>query len=291
MDFEFTNSFLKNMPPQTQNIHPGLEKLMDPSPVFDDPGYISSNKLKGKAALITGGDSGIGRAVACAYAKEGADISIIYFNEHDDANETKRIVESLGRKCILIPGDISDEDFCKIAVQQTVNKYKKLDILVNNAAVQYTQNSIENITAAQLEKTFKTNVFSMFYLCKEAVPHLKPGSAIINTASVTAYKGEKTLIDYSSAKGAVVTFTRSLALSLCSKHIRVNAVAPGPIWTPLIPSSCTAEEVAQFGATAPIGRPGQPVELAPAYVYLASEDSSYVNGSVIHVNGGGFMSN
>lgn len=291
MDFEFTNSFLKNMPPQTQKINPGLEKLMDPLPVFDDPGYISSNKLKGKAALITGGDSGIGRAVACAYAKEGADISIVYFNEHDDANETKRIVESLGRKCILISGDISDEDFCKIAVQQTLNKCGRLDILINNAAVQYVQNSIEDITAAQLEKTFKTNVFSIFYLCKAAVPHLKPGSAIINTASVTAYKGNKTLIDYSSAKGAVVTFTRSLALSLCSKHIRVNAIAPGPIWTPLIPSSITADEVAQFGTATPIGRPGQPVELAPAYVFLASEDSSYVNGSVIHVNGGNFMSN
>ncbi|MDF2880421.1 MAG: short chain dehydrogenase/reductase oxidoreductase [Clostridiaceae bacterium] len=291
MDFEFTDSFLKKMPPQTQNTQPGLEKLMDPSPVFDDPGYISSNKLKGKVALITGGDSGIGRSVACAYAKEGADISIVYFNEHDDASETQRIVESIGRKCLLIPGDISDEDFCKIAVQQTINKYKKIDILINNAAVQYVQNSIEDITAAQLEKTFKTNVFGMFYLCKETVPHLKPGSAIINTASITAYKGEKTLIDYSSTKGAVVTFTRSLALSLCSKHIRVNAVAPGPIWTPLIPSSCTAEEVAQFGTTTPIGRPGQPVELAPAYVFLASDDSSYVNGSVIPVNGGSFMSN
>lgn len=291
MNFEFTDSFLKKMPPQTQNTHPGLEKLMNPAPVFDDSGYISSNKLKGKIALITGGDSGIGRAVACAYAKEGADISIVYFNEHDDAKETKRIIESLGRKCLIIPGDISDEDFCKIAVQQTVNEYKKVDILINNAAVQYVQNSIESITASQLEKTFKTNVFSLFYLCKAVMPHLKPGSSIINTASVTAYKGNKTLIDYSSAKGAVVSFTRSLALSLCSKHIRVNAVAPGPIWTPIIPSSSTAEEVAKFGSTTPIGRPGQPVELAPAYVFLASDDSSYINGSVIHVNGGGFMSN
>lgn len=291
MNFEFTDSFFKKMPSQSQDTHPGLENLMNPKPVFDDSGYIPSNKLKGKVALITGGDSGIGRAVACAYAKEGADISIVYFNEHDDAAETKRIIESLGRKCIIIPGDISDEDFCKIAISQTVNEFKKIDVLVNNAAVQYTQNSIEDITVEQLEKTFKVNIFSMFYLCKAVMPHFKPGCCIINTASITAYKGNKTLIDYSASKGAIVTFTRSLALNLCSRNIRVNAVAPGPIWTPLIPSSMTADEVTKFGSNTPIGRPGQPVELAPAYVFLASNESSYMNGAVIHINGGSFMSN
>lgn len=278
--------FPKTVPAQKQDKQPGIEALMNPRPIFEDPQCKGSDKLKDKVALITGGDSGIGKAVAVAYAKEGADIAIVYFDEHQDAEETKKIIEQKGRKCILIPGDVADENFCNLAVQKTIEAFKKIDILVNNAAAQYPQNSIEDITAAQLEKTFRTNIFSMFFLTKAAMPHLKNGSVIINTASITAYKGDELLLDYSATKGAVVTFTRSLALSLVARNIRVNAVAPGPTWTPLIPSSFSEQDVAKFGSTTNYGRPGQPVELAGAYVFLASADSSYVSGQTIHVNGG-----
>lgn len=286
MDTNFIKSFPKNVPPQRQNRHPGIESQMNPKPIFDDPNYKASNKLKDKAALITGGDSGIGRAVAVAYAKEGADISIVYYDEHEDAEATKKIIEGLGRKCLLIPGDITDDAFCKSSIEKTAENFKHLEILVNNAAVQFSQNSILDITNEQLERTFKTNIFSMFYLVRAALPHLKPGSSIINTASVVAYKGDEKLIDYSAAKGAVVTFTRSMALSLTKTGIRVNAVAPGPVWTPLIPSSFDEATVKEFGSKTSLGRPGQPVELASAYVYLASDESSYVSGEIIHVNGG-----
>ncbi|EJO5346785.1 SDR family oxidoreductase [Clostridium botulinum] len=286
-DLNFINSFPKSVPGQKQTKHPGIEEIMNPKPIFDNPDYKASSKLINKVALITGGDSGIGRAVAIAFAKEGADISIIYFDEHEDAKKTQNIIEGLGRKCLLIPGDISDDSFCINAINQTINNFNKLDILVNNAGVQYVQNSIEDITKQQLEKTFKTNIFSMFYLVKAALPHLNNGASIINTTSITAYKGHETLIDYSSSKGAIVSFTRSLALSLWSKGIRVNAVAPGPIWTPLIPSSFDDNYVKTFGSKTTMGRPGQPIELAPAYVYLASNEcSSFVSGEVIHINGG-----
>ncbi|AVQ46388.1 SDR family oxidoreductase [Clostridium botulinum] len=286
-DLNFINSFPKSVPGQEQPKQPGIEAIMNPKPIFDNPNYKASGKLMNKVSLITGGDSGIGRAVAIAFAKEGADISIVYFDEHEDAKETQTIIESLGRKCLLISGDITDDNFCIDAINQTINTFNKLDILVNNAAVQYIQNSIEDITKEQLEKTFKTNIFSMFYLVKAALPHLNRGTSIINTTSITAYKGNEILIDYSSSKGAIVSFTRSLALSLWNKGIRVNAVAPGPIWTPLIPSSFDTNYVETFGSKTTMGRPGQPVELAPTYVYLASNEcSSFVSGEVIHINGG-----
>jgi len=221
-----------------------------------------------------------------AYAREGADIAIVYLDEHEDAEETKKLIEINGRKCILIPGDIGENTFCKDAVSKTINALGKIDILINNAGEQHPQNSIEDITVEQLERTFKTNIFSMFYMVKAALPHLKEGATIINTSSVTAYEGHKTLIDYSSTKGAIATFTRSLALSLASRKIRVNAVAPGPIWTPLIPSSFSASEVGKFGNKTPMGRPGQPVELSETYVFLASDGASYISGETIHVNGG-----
>jgi len=286
MNSDLINSFPKNLPPQHQGKHPGIEAQMNPRPIFDNPNYKASNKLKDKVALITGGDSGIGKAVAVAYAKEGADISIVYYDEHEDAEATKKIIEGLGRKCLLIPGDLTDDAFCKSSIEKTIETFKHLDVLINNAAVQIVQNSILDITNEQLERTFKTNIFSMFYMVRAALPHLKPGSSIINTTSITAYKGHDQLIDYSSTKGAIVTFTRSLALSLTKIGIRVNAVAPGPIWTPLIPSSFDEQSVKEFGSKTAMGRPGQPVELAPAYVYLASEESSYVSGEIIHINGG-----
>ncbi|MGC4375353.1 SDR family oxidoreductase [Fictibacillus sp. Mic-4] len=273
-------------PPQHQNHQPGFESEMIPKPVSDDPGYKASGKLFNKTAIITGGDSGIGKAVAIAFAKEGCDVAIVYLNEHQDAAETKQLVEKTGRKCLLITGDIGDETFCGQVIQQTISEFGKLDILVNNAAEQHPQPGIEHITSAQLEKTFRTNLFSMFYLTKAALPYLNQGSSIINTASITAYKGHKELIDYSATKGAVVTFTRSLSESLVGKGIRVNGVAPGPIWTPLIPSTFTADQVAQFGLNTPMKRAGQPEELAPSYVFLASDDASYISGQMIHVNGG-----
>ncbi|WMJ79137.1 SDR family oxidoreductase [Clostridium sp. MB40-C1] len=276
----------KNFQSQHQDTQPGLETLMNPKPMFSNTNYKGSNKLLNKVALITGGDSGIGKAVAIAFAIEGADIVISYLNEHCDAEETKSIIEQSGRKCVLIPGDIGDEAFCNKVVTDTVNSMGSIDILVNNAGVQYPQNSIMDITAEQLNLTFKTNFFSMFYLTKAAVPLMKDGSSIINTTSVTAYEGNETLIDYSSTKGAIVSFTRSLSLNLVNSGIRVNGVAPGPIWTPLIPSSFSKEKVSEFGHNTPMGRAGQPCELAGTYVFLASEDSSYINGQIIHVNGG-----
>jgi NAD(P)-dependent dehydrogenase (short-subunit alcohol dehydrogenase family) len=273
-------------PPQHQDQRPGREHEMTPQPKATDSKYRGSGKLQGKVALITGGDSGIGRAVAIVYAKEGADVAIVYLNEHEDAEETKRLVEKEGQRCITIAGDVGGEPFCKEAVKRTVDQLGQLDILVNNAAEQHPQESIEEISAEQLERTFRTNIFSMFFLTKAALPHLKEGSAVINTTSVTAYKGNPMLLDYSSTKGAIVAFTRSLSQSLVKKGIRVNGVAPGPIWTPLIPSTFPEEQVESFGAQVPMQRPGQPEEVAPSYVFLASDDSSYISGQILHPNGG-----
>jgi NAD(P)-dependent dehydrogenase (short-subunit alcohol dehydrogenase family) len=273
-------------PPEQQSQQPGSEAAMSHKPQFEGKEHAGSNKLRGKVALVTGGDSGIGRAVAVAYAKEGADVAIAYLSEHEDAQEVKRYVEQEGRRCLLISGDLGDESFCKQAVQKVIDEYGHLDILVNNAGEQHPQQSIEDITAEQLERTFRTNIFAMFFLTKAALPHLKEGSSIINTTSVTAYQGSPSLLDYSATKGAIVTFTRSLSMALVSKGIRVNAVAPGPIWTPLIPSTFPEERVEKFGLQVPMQRAGQPEEVAPSYVFLASTDSSYMSGQVLHVNGG-----
>jgi NAD(P)-dependent dehydrogenase (short-subunit alcohol dehydrogenase family) len=280
------NKLQTTLPSQHQLQQPGLQTEMNPQPVSEDPNYQGSGKLKNKVALISGGDSGIGRAVAIYFSKEGADVAIIYLNEHQDAEETKKQVEQEGRQCLLIAGDIGDEQFCKEAVKQTVNTFGKMDILINNAAEQHPQNSLLNITSQQLEKTFRTNVFGYFYLTKAALPYLKEGNSIINTASITAYEGHEQLLDYSATKGAIVAFTRSLAKSLVQKGIRVNGVAPGPIWTPFIPSTFSSENVATFGSNTPMKRPGQPKEVAPSYVFLASDDASYITGQMIHVNGG-----
>jgi NAD(P)-dependent dehydrogenase (short-subunit alcohol dehydrogenase family) len=273
-------------PPQRQAQQPGIESEMTPLPRAEDFSYKGSDKLKNKVALITGGDSGIGRAVAICYAKEGADVAIIYLNEHDDAKETMRQVEEEGRRCLLIAGDVGDEAFCQQAVARTVKDLGRLDILINNAAEQHPQESIEKISAEQLERTFRTNIFSYFFMTKAAVKHLKPGGVIINTTSVTAYRGSPKLLDYSATKGAIVAFTRSLSQSLVEKGIRVNGVAPGPIWTPLIPSTFEEEKVATFGSDVPMKRPGQPEEVAPCYVFLAADDSSYMAGQFLHPNGG-----
>lgn len=272
-------------PPQHQDRQPGLETEMRPRPKFEESGE-HCGRLQDKVALITGADSGIGRAVAVAFAKEGAHVAIAYLNEHEDAEETRGKVSETGVKCITISGDIGDEAFCKQLVQQTVDKLGKLDILVNNAAEQHPTTSIEGIAAEQLEKTFRTNVFSFFYLVKAALPHLKPGSSIINTTSVTAYRGSAHLLDYSASKGAIVAFTRSLSLALVDQGIRVNGVAPGPIWTPLIPSTFPPEHVAEFGSDVPMHRAGQPEEVAPCYVFLASDEASYMDGQILHPNGG-----
>ena len=273
-------------PPQQQDQQPGIEAEMTPRPQADDPGYRGSDKLQGKAALITGGDSGIGRAVAVFFAKEGADVAISYLNEEEDEQETKRLVEEQGRRCVTIAGDIGDEAHCPRVVEQTVSELGKLDILVNNAAEQHPQESIEDITAEQLERTFRTNIFAMFYLTKAACKHLKEGSTIINTSSVTAFKGSPQLLDYSSTKGAIVAFTRSLSMSLVEQGIRVNAVAPGPIWTPLIPATFPEDKVASFGADVRMTGPGRREDLAPSYFSLASDASSYISGQVLHPNGG-----
>lgn len=277
-------------PPQHQDTQPGLEYLMVPRPISEKPSYNGSGKLKGKVAIITGGDSGIGRAVAYAFVKEGAKVVIVYLNEHKDARETEQRIKELGGECLLISADLKEEKTSMQVVQQTLKVFRRIDILINNHAIQYVRKSILEITKEQLEQTFQTNIFSFFYLTKAVLPHLKAGSSIINTASITAYEGNKKLIDYSATKGAIVAFTRSLSLSLEKQQIRVNAVAPGPIWTPLIPATFSEKEVKKFGLDTPMKRAGQPFELAPAYVYLASEDSSYVSGQVIHVNGGTMVS-
>ena len=276
----------KLQPPQHQERRPGREHKMKPRPRAEDEKYRGSGKLREKVALITGGDSGIGRAVAIAFAKEDADISVVYLEEEKDANETKRLVEKEGRKCLLIAGDVGQEEFCRKAIEQTIREFGKIDILVNNAAEQHPQESIEKISEKQLERTFRTNIFSFFFMTKAAVKHLKKGAAIINTTSVTAYKGNPNLLDYSSTKGAITAFTRSLSQALTNKSIRVNGVAPGPIWTPLIPSTFASKDVQTFGSDVPLGRPGQPEEIAPSFVFLASDDSSYMTGQILHPNGG-----
>lgn len=280
------NELPKQFPAQHQDVQPGIESEMNPKPIYDDPCYVGCGKLKKKVALITGGDSGIGRAVAVAFAKEGADVAISYLSEENDALETKSSVEKYGAKCMLYPGDIRDEGFCKQLVSNVSSDFGALDILVNNAGVQFPQPSIEQISKEQLHLTFEVNVFPMFYLVKAALSHMKSGGAIINTTSVTAYEGNVQLIDYSSTKGAIVSFTRVLSQTVVGRGIRVNAVAPGPIWTPLIVASFAADDVKKFGQNTPMKRAGQPFELAPTYVYLASKDSSYVTGQVLHVNGG-----
>jgi NAD(P)-dependent dehydrogenase (short-subunit alcohol dehydrogenase family) len=275
----------KPFPPQQQK-QPGVRAKMDPRPQTEGGDYLPAGKLKDKVALITGGDSGIGRAVAIAFAKEGADIAILYLKEHGDAEDTKNRVKKEGRRCALFSGDVGEENFCAEAVEKIIENFGRLDILVNNAAEQHERESIADITAEGLLRTFRTNIFSMFYLVKACLPHLKPGSAIINTTSVTAYAGHPSLLDYASTKGAIVAFTRSLSLHLAEKGVRVNGVAPGPIWTPLIPATFDAEHVMSFGANTPMKRAGQPEEVAPCYVFLASQDSSYMSGQVLHPNGG-----
>lgn len=273
-------------PPQHQDHQPGRESEMDPQPVYDDASLKGSGRLKDKVALITGGDSGIGRAVAVAYAKEGADVAIVYLEEGEDADATGEAVEQYGRRCLKIAGDVGDESFCRDAVKRCVDELGRLDVLVNNAGEQHLRDDLTQIHHEDLERTFRTNIFSMFYFVGAALPHLKPGSAIINTTSITAYKGHPGLIDYSATKGAIVAYTRSLSQRLADDEIRVNGVAPGPIWTPLIPASFPEEKVEKFGTNKPLGRPGQPVEVAPCYVFLASQESSFMSGQVLHPNGG-----
>ena len=275
----------QTLPPQEQP-EPGKEGLMNPRPEYRGEDYKAAGKLEGKVAIITGGDSGIGRSVAVLYAREGADVAILYLDQHQDAEETRTVVEQYGRRCLTFAGDVADREVCRKVIDETLAAFGKLDIVVNNAAEQHPQEKLEDISEEQWEKTFRTNIFGMFQMTKAALPHLGKGASIINTTSVTAYKGSPQLLDYSATKGAITAFTRSLSMNLADRGIRVNGVAPGPIWTPLIPSTFDADEVAEFGSNTPMKRPGQPDEVAPAYVYLASSDAAYVSGQVIHVNGG-----
>jgi NAD(P)-dependent dehydrogenase (short-subunit alcohol dehydrogenase family) len=275
----------KQFPPQQQQ-QPGKESQMKPAPDPTPPEYSAGGRLHGKRAIITGGDSGIGRAVAIAFAHEGADVSIVYLSEHKDAEDTRKQVEQIGTRCLTIAGDVGNEAFCRQAVGQTVEQLGGLDILVNNAGEQHERESLMQISEDDLERTFRTNIYSMFFITKAALEFLKKGGVIVNSTSVTAYQGHATLIDYATTKGAIVSFTRSLALHLADRNIRVNAVAPGPVWTPLIPASFDKEKVQQFGANTPMQRAAQPGEIAPSYVFLASEDASYMTGQVLHPNGG-----
>ncbi|MFB4158310.1 SDR family oxidoreductase [Geomicrobium sp. JSM 1781026] len=277
-------------PPQTQSRQPGSEANMDPLPTQPDTSSKPTRKLLGKTALITGGDSGIGRAVAIAYANEGANVAIVYLDEHADATKTKQLVEESGGCCLTIDADLTDSTSCNQAIQDTIAHFGELNILVNNCAVQYPKNSLLDISDEQLELTFRTNFYSHVFMTRASLPHLKPGDTILFTSSINAHIGNETLIDYTSTKGAITAFARSMAKSLVSQEIRVNIVAPGPIWTPLIPSSFDQDKVAQFGANTPMGRAGQPSELSSAYVFLASDGASYMTGQTIHINGGDYMS-
>jgi NAD(P)-dependent dehydrogenase (short-subunit alcohol dehydrogenase family) len=276
----------KTVPPQAQQHQPGREAEMVPQPQDRAEDYRGSGKLAGKVALVTGGDSGIGRSVAVHFAKEGADVAIVYLEEHEDAELTQSLVEKEGRTAILVAGDVGDSRFCNDAVKRTIDAFGRLDVLVNNAGEQHLVERLEEIEDAQIERTFRTNILAYFFMARAALPHLKEGATIVNTTSVTAYKGSPHLIDYASTKGAIVSFTRSLAMQLAERDIRVNAVAPGPIWTPLIPASYPPEQVAKHGTHAKLGRPGQPDEVAPSFVFLASNDASYMTGQVLHPNGG-----
>lgn len=287
MEIKMSDNKPKEFPQQKQ-AQPGDEHQMHPKPEIIRDDYKGSGKLKDKIALITGGDSGIGRAVAVHFAREGADIAIVYLEEDKDAKDTKKLIEAEGRKCIIIKGDVGDKNFCRSAVEETFAEFGKLNILVNNAAEQHPHDSLEDLKLEVMEKTFRTNIFSMFYITQAALKYLHEGDAIINTTSVTSYRGSDHLLDYSSTKGAITAFTRSLSKSLAEKKITVNGVAPGPIWTPLIPASF--DDVTDFGQDTALGRAGQPSEVAPAYVLLASKDGSYITGQVIHVNGGDFIS-
>ncbi|AWG27043.1 SDR family oxidoreductase [Flavobacterium kingsejongi] len=276
----------KEFPKQAQSQQPGKESEMNPKPEIIRDNYKGSEKLKGKIALITGGDSGIGRSTAVHFAREGANIAIVYYDELEDAKETKRLIRKEGAECLLIRGDLRNEDFCKKVVAQTIAEFGTINILVNNAAMQFPEKDIENISTSQIHQTFETNIYPLFFVTQEVLKSMQQGDCIINTTSVTAYRGSEHLLDYSSSKGAIVSFTRSAATMLAEKGIRVNAVAPGPVWTPLIPATFTEEQVAVFGQDTPMKRAGQPSEIGPAYVFLASEDSSYITGQVIHPNGG-----
>lgn len=272
-------------PRQEQARQPGRESEMTPRPEYE-PRYAGSERLKGKNALVTGGDSGIGRAVSVLFAREGANVAIVYLEEDEDASETKRLVENEGKVCLLIRGDVGSVSFCSDAVDRTVEEFGSLDVLVNNAGEQHVSEALEDIREELLERTFRTNLYGFFFMTQASLPQLKAGAAIINTASVTAYRGHTVLIDYAATKGAIVAFTRSLSQRLAEDGIRVNAVAPGPIWTPLIPATFDADTVAKFGQHVPLGRAGQPNEVAPCYLFLACEDSSYMTGQVLHPNGG-----
>ncbi|WP_035427598.1 MULTISPECIES: SDR family oxidoreductase [Sediminibacillus] len=278
------------IPTQQQSRQPGLESEMDPKPIYEVESHVGSGKLKDRVALITGGDSGIGKAVAIGYAKEGAHVAIAYLDEHKDAEATKQRIEQEGVTCTLHPGDIGDENFCNQLVEDVVNQHGKLDIVVNNAARQEVKQNVRDITPAQLRRTFDVNFFSMFYITQAAIPHLNTGSAIINTASINAYVGNKQLVDYTSTKGAIVAFTRSIAQELAPQGIRVNGVAPGPIWTPLIPATIPEDQISEFGSSTPLGRPGQPADHVGSYILLASDEGAYMTGQFVHINGGMYTS-